>query len=147
MTNRAQVSIAQQSEEDLEQQASVGPRDLMEIAESLGYGCTLVSEQDSSKSMEHTQKEEMRVWWRLLVLALAFGLPIMAMHIGGPACDALLRRLVSPRAPVSHFRWFYFMSVCSALPRVVLFFLVPTCLTFGVLFVSGVQCLASCRLV
>uniref|UniRef100_A0A8C3XK59 Copper-transporting ATPase 1 n=1 Tax=Chelydra serpentina TaxID=8475 RepID=A0A8C3XK59_CHESE len=57
----------------------VGPRDIMQTVEDLGFGTSLVKKDRSASHLDH--KQEIRQWKRSFLVSLVFCIPVMALMI------------------------------------------------------------------
>nr|XP_056715148.1 copper-transporting ATPase 1 [Euleptes europaea] len=57
----------------------VGPRDILQIIESLGFNASLVKKDRSASHLDH--KQEIRQWKRSFVISLIFCIPVMGLMI------------------------------------------------------------------
>ena len=71
--NKACVAINEDADN------AVGPRDIIDTVDSIGYHATLVNADTSNRASDGY--EEIRHWGRLLIVALVFGIPIMFLHL------------------------------------------------------------------
>ncbi|KAE9547753.1 hypothetical protein FO519_009034 [Halicephalobus sp. NKZ332] len=59
--------------------ASVGPRDIIEVIQGLGYTAELATHEDRLKSLSH--EKDIRRWRTSFLVSLIFGIPVMAIMI------------------------------------------------------------------
>lgn len=75
MTNRGLVVLSSHSSH------ATGTRDIVDAVQAMGYGCELLSN-DAGKghSLQDSAEIEMNEWWRLLMIAVVFGIPVLILH-------------------------------------------------------------------
>lgn len=61
--------------------SAVGPRDIIEKIEELGFGASLLRPEDNKNNTGLDHKEEIRKWFRSFLVSLLFGLPAMVLMV------------------------------------------------------------------
>ncbi|RYY87252.1 hypothetical protein EON63_04340 [archaeon] len=75
---------------------AVGPRDIIEKVVDLGYDCKLLA-QDSNKISSASldaNTHDIQQWFRMLLISLLFGLPIVFLHLVGDFIPPLMEYLM-----------------------------------------------------
>lgn len=76
MTDRAQVQL------DLDTASCAGPRDVIEVVKSLGYGCEIIEDSAKNHSDADSSNSDLLTWKRLLIIAILLGVPVTLLHLG-----------------------------------------------------------------
>lgn len=98
MTHQGQVTVddALCSATDGISLAAVGPRDIIEKVVDLGYECKLLAQDSnniSSASLD-ANTHDIQQWFRMLVVSLIFGVPIVFLHLVGEFIPALMEYMM-----------------------------------------------------
>ena len=75
VTNKARVVV------DGDIPNALGPRDVTELIEGIGFGCDLISGAGGSSDNQGDGMEDMWAWARLLFFAAVLGLPVLVLHM------------------------------------------------------------------
>lgn len=90
MTDKARVLLTTDVTDD---PGSVGPRDICEIVQSLGYGCEI---DDETNPTDDNKVTDLVIWTRLLIAALLLGLPVTVLHVYSMQSSTLMHAMNEP---------------------------------------------------
>jgi P-type Cu+ transporter len=83
--------------EDSSLNGGVGPRTVIEEIEKMGYWCKHIPSQDQDElGNENLESADIQEWWRLLVISLIFGLPVMFLHLSMILSNEMMMMLDQP---------------------------------------------------
>jgi P-type Cu+ transporter len=83
--------------EDSSLNGGVGPRAVIEEIERMGYWCKHVPSQDQDDlGKENMESADIQEWWRLLLIALVFGIPVMLLHLSMMMSSEMMMMLDQP---------------------------------------------------
>ncbi len=116
MTNKARVVLNEGSE------GCIGPRDLCEHIQNMGYGCEL-ADLNSSGSLDKNHSasnSEFHSWQRLLVISLVLGVPVMCLHLAMATSDSVMMMSLQPAACADSVNLGQMLMICLNAPLLLL---------------------------
>ena len=92
ITNKARVIV------DGDFKGALGPRDVIELVEALGFQCELVSGGGLLEGSTHAGSSDFLVWSKLLFAAVALGVPVMILHMSSTCFSTIKKFTMQPAA-------------------------------------------------
>ena len=92
ITNKARVIV------DGDFEGALGPRDVIELVEALGFQCELVSGGGLLEGSAHTGSNDFLVWSKLLFAAVVLGVPVMILHMSSTCFSSIKKLTMQPAA-------------------------------------------------
>lgn len=82
--------------EDSSISGGIGPRAIIEEIQKMGYWCKHIPSQEQETDKDSLESADIQEWWRLLIISLIFGLPVVILHLAMMTSDDVMMMLEEP---------------------------------------------------